>query len=70
MRVFAKKARDDTTLRIEFTPESEVEQNFLKVLAEMVVNGGRVRVDNADGERAIFRHDGILNARIRRGRVA
>lgn len=64
MKVDAQKRRGDPCFYLRFTPDSELDQNFLKVLSQMAVDGGQIRVAAGD-ERAIFDWDGIEDARIR-----
>ena len=49
-----------------FTPENEQDGNFLKVLATVLIEGGTIRLDTKGGERAIWRGEGVPEARIKR----
>lgn len=66
MIVDAQKGMGIPVLTVSFRPESGADEDFLKVLMMTVVEGGKIRVDNKEGERAIMRWDGISGARINR----
>ena len=66
MKVQARKHRGSHEFQLVFVPDSEQDQNFLKVLASMAIEGGSLRVSNKILERATFQWNGITGAILKR----
>lgn len=67
MNIHASKRAGEAAIDLSFVGRGEHDENFLKVLAQTVVEGGVIQLRTKDDERAVLRWDGIEGARLNRG---